>query len=158
MLSRFVLCCNNCDIRITSLGMRCTNDSSLVANHFCNTDSNYTIIGITLYGGRFQAFLTYFPSISHYFFIISLKISHFLTISQLFPIYFSYFSFLNNLSLISQLFLISQRCFSFLSYTSQIFLSYFSVTSRLFPSESLDISAIYNWLISAPISRRLLMV
>ena len=93
-----------------------------------------------------QVFLTYF-------FIISLKISHFPTISQLFH---SYFSFLNNFSLISQLFLISRRCFSFLSYTSQLFLSYFSVTSRLFSSESPDISAIYNWLISALTSRRLL--
>ena len=110
-----------------------------------------------LYGGRFRAFLAYFPSISHLFLHYFPKNfpfpNYFSVISHLFH---SYFSFLNNFSLISKLFLISRRCFSFLSYTSQLFLSYFSVTSRLFPSESPDISAIYNWLISVLTSRRLL--
>ena len=109
------------------------------------------------YGGRFWAFLAYFPSISHLFL-------HYFPKNFPFPNYFPvishlfhcYFSFLNNFSLISHLFLIYRRCSSFLSYTSQLFLSYFSVTSRLFPSESADISAIYNWLISALTSRRLL--
>ena len=70
-----------------------------------------------------------FPSISHLF-IISL------IISQLFPIYFSFPDDASRFSVTLP--------------------NYFSVTSRLFPSESSDISAIYNWLISALTSRRLL--
>ena len=88
-----------------------------------------------------------------YFFIISLKISHFPTISQLFPIYFTVISYF---SIISHLF---PNYFSFPNDASRFsvaLLSYFSVTSRLFPSESPDISTIYNWLISALTSRCLL--
>ena len=90
----------------------------------------YTVAKATFvrsYGGRFRAFLTYFPSISHLFLHYFPKISHFPTISRLFH---SYFSFLTYFSNTSQLFLISRRCFSFLSYTSQLFLSYFSTISQ----------------------------
>ena len=93
-----------------------------------------------------QVFLTYF-------FIISLKISHFPTISQLFHIYFTVIS---HFSIISHLF---PNYFSFpddVSRFSVTLTNYFSVTSRLFPSESPDISTIYNWLISTLTSRRLL--
>ena len=105
------------------------------------------------YGG-FRAFLAYFPSISHLFLHYFPKNfpfpNYFSVISHLFH---SYFSFFNNFSLISQLFLISRRCFSFLSYTSQLFLSYFSTISQ---GKSGYFCYIYNWLISAQTSRRLL--
>ena len=86
---------------------------------------------LLIYGGRFRDFLAYFPSISHLFLHYFPKNfpfpNYFSVISHLFH---SYFSFLNNFPLISQLFLISRRCFSFLSYTSQLFLSYFSTISQ----------------------------
>ena len=110
-----------------------------------------------MYGGRFRAFLTYFPSISHLFLHYFPKNfpfpNYFPVISRLFH---SYFSFLNNFLLISQIF---PNYFSFpddASHFSVTLPNYFSVISQLFPSESPDISAIYNWLIYALISRRLL--
>ena len=87
------------------------------------------VAGSGLFSLISQVFLTYF-------FIISLKISHFPTISQLFP---NYFSFPGDAS-----------------HFSVTLPNYFSVISRLFPSESPDIFAIYNWLVSALTSRRLL--
>ena len=82
-----------------------------------------------------QVFLTYF-------FIISRKISHFPTISQLFLVYFTVIS---HFSLISQIF---PNYFSFpddASHFSVTLPIYFSVISQLFPSESPDISAIASW-------------
>ena len=77
---------------------------------------------------------------------ISQKISHFPTISQLFPIYFTVIS---HFSILFHLF---PNYFSFPNNASRFSVTlpnYFSVISQLFPSESPDISAIYNWLISA---------
>ena len=88
----------------------------------------FTVAGSGLFSLISQVFVTYF-------FIISQKIQLFL-ISHLFP---NYFSFPDNASRFSV-----------------TLPNYFSVISRLFPSESQDISAIYNWLISALTSRRLL--
>ena len=105
-----------------------------------------TVAGSGLFSLISQVFLTYF-------FIISLKISHFPTISQLFPIYFTIFS---HFSITSHLF---PNYFSFPDDASRFSVTlpnYFSVISRLFPSESPDIFAIYNWLISALTSRHLL--
>ena len=106
---------------------------------WCNSDSNF-------YGGRFRAFLTYFPSISHLFLHYFPKNfpfpNYFPVISRLFH---SYFSFLNNFSLISQIF---PNYFSFpddASHFSVTLPNYFSVISQLFPSESPDISAIASW-------------
>ena len=74
-----------------------------------------------------QVFLTYF-------FIISQKISHYPTISQLFPIYFtviSHFSLISQLFLISRpMLLVSQLHFSTIS---QLLLDYFPVKVRIFP-------------------------
>ena len=105
-----------------------------------------TVAGSGLFLLISQVFLTYF-------FIISLKISHFPTISQLFPIYFTVIS---HFSIISHLF---PNYFSFPDDASRFSVTlpnYFSVISQLFPSESPDISAIYNWLISALTSRHVL--
>ena len=84
-----------------------------------------TVAGSGLFSLISQVFLTYF-------FIISLKISHFPTISQLFH---CYFSFLNNFSLISHLptmLLVSQLHFPTIS---QLLLDYFPVKVRIFPLE-----------------------
>ena len=84
---------------------------------------------------------------------------YFSLISSLFPIsqlFLSYFTFITHFSIISHLFPIY---FSFTEDASRFSITlpnFFSVISRLFPSESADISAIYNWLISALTSRRLL--
>ena len=97
---------------------------------------------LVFYGGRFRTFLAYFPSICHLFLHYFPKNSRFPTISQLFLIshlFPNYFSFPDNASRFSV-----------------TLPNYFSVISRLFPSESQDISAIYNWMISALTSRRLL--
>ena len=105
-----------------------------------------TVAGSGLFSLISQVFLTYF-------FIISQKNSDFPTISQLFPVYFTVIS---HFSLISQIF---PNYFSFpddASHFSVTLPNYFSVISQLFPSESPDISAIYNWLIYALTSRRLL--
>ena len=92
---------------------------------------------VYFYGGLFQAFVIYFPSIS--------QLLLYFPKNFLFPNYFSviYHLFLNNFSLISQRF---PYYFSFLDDTSHFSITlpnYFSVISQLFPSKSLDISA--NW-------------
>ena len=114
------------------------------------------------YGGRFRAFLAYFPNISHLFLhyfpknfqfpIYFTVISHFSIISHLFP---NYFSFPDDASRFSVT-LPNYFSVTLPNYFSVTLPNYFSVTSRLFLSENPDISAIYNWLISALTSRRLL--
>ena len=92
-----------------------------------------TVAGSGLFSLISQVFLTYF-------FIISLKISHFPTISQLFPVYFTVIS---HFSIISHLFL---QYFSIISYfptmllisqlhfptISQLLLNYSPVKVRIF--------------------------
>ena len=100
-----------------------------------------TVAGSGLFSLISQVFLTYFfiisrfPTISQLFSINFTVISHFSITSHLFP---NYFSFPDDAS-----------------HFSVTLPNYFSFISRLFPSESPDIFAIYNWLISAPTSRRL---
>ena len=80
-----------------------------------------------IYGGRFRAFLNYFPVTSRLFPSFFSNISHFSTISHLFLTYFSKnFPFLNYFWPISQIFLTSQLLLSYFSTISQLFLSYFS--------------------------------
>ena len=80
------------------------------------------------YGGRFRAFLSYFPVTYHLFPSYFSNISHFSVISYLFP---SYFLKISHFPIISGLFL---SHFSLLNYTSQLLLDYFSSTSQLFLS------------------------
>ena len=105
---------------------------------------------LVTYGGRFQAFLAYFPSISHLFL-------HYFPKNFPFPkLFLIYFTVISHFSIISHLF---PNYFSFPVDTSRFSVTlpnYFSVTSRLFPSENSDNSAIYNWLTSALTNRRLL--
>ena len=77
-------------------------------------------------GGRFRAFLGYFPVTSHLFPKYFLNISHFLTISQLF---FTYFSKISHFQTISGLFLTSQLLLSYFSTISHLLLSHFSTIS-----------------------------
>ena len=112
---------------------------------WCLIASKEVSIGEYIYGGRFRAVLTYFPSISHLFLHYFPKTfpfpNYFSVISRLFH---SYFSFLNNFSLISQIF---PNYFSFpddashfsvtlpnyFSVISQFLLNYFPVKVRIFP-------------------------
>ena len=96
------------------------------------------------YGGRFRAFLSYFPVTSHLFSSYFSNISHFLTISKLF---LSYFLKSSHFPTISGLFL---SHFSLLNYsfTSRLFLIYFSTISQLllgyFPVTPRRVKTVFN--------------
>ena len=91
--------------------------------------------GLRAYGGRFRAFLSYFPVTCHLFPCYFPNISHFPTISQLF---LSYLSKISHFQTISGLFLSHFLLLDYFASTSQWFLKldYFPVISRLFPGYS----------------------
>ena len=82
------------------------------------------------YGGRFRAFLSYFPDTSYLFPSYFSNISHFSTISVISYLFFKNFLLPNYFLSISQSFLTSQLLLGYFSTISHLLLDYFPVTPR----------------------------